>query len=127
MKQTAEAIQPQFNEALGEDLPITLDVSSFPEDKDVLDLYEWNYEDNGLPMILRVVKDICKDDIGKQAFKEKVQSIEVVNTSKSNDDSGSRSVDLQPDGKLVIRYAFNQHEANIWNEEPLRTTIENML
>ena len=127
IKQKAAAIQPQVNVALGFDLPITLDVGSFPEDKDILDFYEWNESEYGLPMILRIVKDICKDDIGKEAFTEKVQSIEVVNSSKSNDRPGLRSVELLPDGKLVIKYGFDRTNSDIWSEEPLRTTLENML
>ncbi|TDH18509.1 hypothetical protein EXU57_23210 [Segetibacter sp. 3557_3] len=129
IKQNAEALQAQVKDALGFNLPITLDMSSIPENNDVLYFYESqaNYDAFNLPMILRVVKEICKDDIGREAFKAKVQNIELINTSKSNDEIGTKSVELQPDGKLAIKSGYNQYDPQLWGEEDLRTEVENML
>ncbi|MEM9980945.1 MAG: hypothetical protein AAF734_00520 [Bacteroidota bacterium] len=117
--------QSEFNDVTGMDIPIEIDASTFPENKVVLDGYK-SYKAYGVPMVINIFKDVCKDNLGKEAVKEKIKSVRVVNTSKNGEDSGEMEVVLN-DGELLIKYGFYQYSDKLWGETELKEKIEEML
>jgi hypothetical protein len=97
--------QVQLNEVVGYPLPLHCDLGCFPEVPAVLDCYD-AYKDYCFPMIIRIFQDVCRDDLGRQAVKDKISSVVVSNTSTGAEDPGTMAV---------------------WGEDPLRKAIENLL
>ncbi len=126
------AIQEEFAQAPAElskitgfELPIGFDVSTFPEDEGVLNSYD-GYKNYGLPMVIRVFGKICTDDLGKEAVKEKITGVKLINTSKNVDDAGEKSLTLD-NGELLIKMSFYHYSDKLWGEEELKKAIENLL
>lgn len=117
--------QSNLEAVIGHSMPLICDLTRFPEVPEILDSYE-GYKDYFFPMLERIFQDICKDELGRQAVREKVQSIEMQNTSTSASEGGTMEVGLE-DGRLIIRYGFYSYSDRIWGEEPLRRAIENLL
>lgn len=117
--------QAKLDEVVGYQIPLQCDLSKFPEDPVVLSGYE-SYKDYVFPLIGRVFADLCKDDLGRQAVKEKIASISVVNTSTSGDEGGKKSVSLNG-RELVIEYGFYNYSDKVWDESQLLSSIENLL
>ena len=56
-----EDAQKELNEFLGFELPLALDLESFPEDPAVVSGYEY-YKDYGFPQTVEVLKSVGQDD-----------------------------------------------------------------
>ena len=125
IKETVSEFQQQAHAVVGFELPFEFDTTTFPEDEKVLAGYEY-YKDYGMPMMVNILKEINKDNIGKEAFKAKIKSVKLINTSKNGDDPGQKEVSLN-EGELLVKYGFYNYSDKVWGEEELRTKIENML
>lgn len=118
--------QQQMNEAVGFDMPFDIDTGTLPEDKTVLDCWAYYHESYGPGMVVQVMKDICADDLGKEAVKEKFDKIVFQNTAKSAEDPGDKSVEIT-DKTLIVRESFYGYSDKLYGADDLRTTIEAML
>lgn len=125
IKETVSGYQKEAQAAVEFDLPFELDTTTFPEDEGVLSGYDY-YKDYGMPMVVNILKEINKDSIGKEAFKAKIKSVKLVNTSKKGDDPGQKEV-LLNGGELLIKYGFYQYSDMVWGEDELKSKIENLL
>lgn len=124
--QHAPRFQKELNDAVGYSLPFEIDLATFPEDAKVLDCYDYYYESYGPGLVVKVMKDICKDDMGKEAFKAKFDKIIFQNTAKSPDAPGDKSV--TSDGRnLVIGESFYGYSDKLYGEDDLRKKLEDML
>lgn len=122
----APRFQNELNAAIGFALPFHLDAGSFPENSTVLDCYDYYFESYGPGLVVKVFKEICADDIGKQAVKDRIEKIVFQNTAKSPDDKGHREVAL--DGKtLFVRESFYGYSDLLFGEDDLRKTTEALL
>jgi hypothetical protein len=106
IKDQLPVMQEQLKGIVGYELPFTFDTTTFPEDAKVLDGYDY-YKDYGMPMALRIFKDIAKDELGKSAVKEKTLSLE--------------------NGLLLVKYGFYSYSDMVWGEDELKLKIENLL
>lgn len=117
-----EEAQSELNTFLGFELPITLDLESFPEDPAVISGYEY-YKQYGFPQVVEVFKSIGQDDLGKDAIRESIASVTVRNTAKDANDGGERS--LVFDGKnLIINMGFYSYSDQLWDTSSLISEIE---
>ena len=96
-----EDAQKELNDFLGFDLPITLELESFPEEPAVISGYEY-YKDYGFPQTVEVLKSIGQDDLGKEAIQESIQTVVIRNTSKGTDDGGECSMSLEDKVLLML-------------------------
>ena len=120
-----EEAQAQLREVAGYDLPLQLELSTFPEIPEILDGYD-SYKVYCLPMVVNIFRSLLGDDLGRQAVSERISAIQVKNTSTSAQDGGEMKVFL--DGKdLVIHYGFYGWSDKVWGEDALRQAIENLL
>lgn len=120
-----EEAQNDLNKHLGFELPVSLDIESFPEDPAVVAGYEC-YKQYGFPQAIEVLKEVGQDDMGKEALKEQISAVIVRNTSTSGDDGGERSVALE-DKTLTIKVGFYGYSDKLWDQAALRSQIEAML
>jgi hypothetical protein len=119
-------LQQELNEAVGFALPFEIDVASFPEDKDVLAGYEYYYEDRGPAALVRAMRELCCDDLGKEALQAKVKQIVFQNVGVNKDTSGEKELKLE-NGVLYIRAGFYGYGDKLFQEDELRIAFENML
>ncbi len=115
----------ELSKIIGFDLPISFDASTLPENEGVLNSYD-SYKEYGLPMVIKIFSQICIDDLGKNAVKEKIAAIKLINTSKNVDDAGEKSLTIE-NGELLIKMSFYYYSDKLWGEEELRKAIENLL
>lgn len=125
IKEEADTAQKLFSSTISTEIPLLFDTTTLPEDAGVLDSYDY-YKDYVIPAIIRIFKDLTKDELGKEAVKSTIKSIKIVNTSKNVDDSGKKSVALT-DGELLVTFGFYRFSDAVWDENELRGKIENML
>ncbi len=125
IKEEADTAQKLFSSTINTEIPLLFDTTTLPEDAGVLDSYDY-YKDYVIPAIIRIFKDLTKDELGKEAVKSTIKSIKIVNTSKNVDDSGKKSVALT-DGELLVTFGFYRFSDAVWDENELRGKIENML
>ena len=124
--QHAPRFQKELNDAVGFNVPFEIDIATFPENDKVLDCYDYYYESYGPGLVVKVMKEICKDDMGKDAFKAKFDKIVFQNTAKSPEQPGDKSVTT--DGKtLVIGESFYGYSDKLYGEDDLRKKLEDML
>ncbi|MCA9796807.1 MAG: hypothetical protein KC910_33585 [Candidatus Eremiobacteraeota bacterium] len=117
--------QAELDKELGFQLPVELQTSSFPEDKDVLYGYD-SYKDYGFPMVCRVLKKVGCDDLGKEALREKVTRVAIVNTATDSSNGGEKSVELA-DGLLTIKLGWYSYSDKLFGEDEMREKIEALL
>ncbi len=115
----------ELSKIIGFELPISFDVNTLPEDEGVLNSYD-SYKEYALPMVIKIFGRICIDDLGKNAVKEKITTIKLINTSKNVDDTGEKSLTLE-NGELLIKMGFYYYSDKLWAEEELEKAIENLL
>lgn len=125
IKETVSEYQNEAKSAVDFDLKFDFDTTTLPEDNVVLSGYDY-YKGYCMPMVVNIIKDINKDSIGKDAFKAKIKSVKIINTSTKGDDPGQKEVILK-DGELLIKYGFYNYSDKVWGEDELKTEIENML
>jgi hypothetical protein len=122
----APRFQKELNEAAGFDLPLEIDIASFPENATVLDCYNYYYESYGPGLVPQVFKDICKDQLGRDAVKDKIKKVVFQNTANSPEDPGDKEVKIEG-GTLFVRESFYGYSDKLFGADDLRTAIENML
>ncbi len=115
----------ELSKLIGFELPIGFDTTTLPEDEGVLNSYD-SYKEYALPLVIKVFGKICVDDLGKNAVKEKINTIKLINTSKNVDDAGEKSLTLE-NGELLIKMSFYYYSDKLWGEEELKNAIENLL
>lgn len=117
--------QEELNQFLGFELPVSLDLESFPEDPAVVSGYEF-YKEYGFPQTIEALKEIGSDDLGKQALREQIQSVLVQNTSTGQDAGGECSLTLD-DKKLIVKMGFYNYSDKLWDKAELVSQIESKL
>jgi hypothetical protein len=122
----APRFQSELKTAAGMDLPFEINMATFPENKVVLDCYDYYFESYGPGLVVKVFKDLCKDNLGKDAVKEKIKKVVFENTAKSPDDKGHKEIKLE-NGTLFIRESFYGYSDILFGEDDLRQAIEAML
>jgi len=118
--------QKEMTHAVGFDLPFEIDVASFPENPTVLDCYDYYFESYGPGLVVKVMKDVCVDDLGKDAVKAKFKKIVFQNSAKSPEDKGEKSVRVEDD-TLFVRESFYGYSDILFGENDLKQAIEAML
>ncbi|MBZ4394221.1 MULTISPECIES: hypothetical protein [Myxococcus] len=118
--------QSELNAAIGFEMPFEIDTASFPEDKTVLDCYDYYYESYGPGLVVTVMKSICADDLGKEAAKAKFSKIVFQNVAKSAENPGDKSVEIK-DNTLFVRESFYGYSDKLYGEDDLRGAIEAIL
>lgn len=114
-----------LKEKTGLDISLTTDESSFPEDELVLkDFYV--HQIYGVDSVINALTAITADDLGKEAVKESIKSIVLINTATSWKDKGTRDVTLA-DGVLRVSCAFSEGSDNLYKPEVLEKAIINLL
>ena len=116
----------EMKQAAGFDLPFEIDVTSFPEDTTVLDCYDYYYESYGPGLVVKVMKDICADDMGRDAVKAKFDKIVFQNTAKSGENAGDKSVGVD-NRTLFVRESFYGYSDKLYGESDLKKLLEDML
>ncbi len=122
----APRFQKELNEAVGFELPLEIELASFPEDKTVLDCYDYYYESYGPGLLVTVFRHVCQDQLGKDAVKAKIQKIILRNTAASAEQSGEKAARLEG-GTLIVEESFYGYSDKLFGEDELRGLIENML
>lgn len=118
--------QSELNEAVGFELPFEIEIASFPENKTVLDCYDFNYESYGPGMVVQVFKNICYDDMGKDAVKAAIKKILFRNTAKDPENPGDKSFSLV-DGLLTIESSFYGYSDKLFYAADLQQSLEALL
>ncbi|WP_342374826.1 hypothetical protein NVS55_26300 [Myxococcus stipitatus] len=122
----APRFQAELNAAIGFELPFEIDIASFPENTTILDCYDYYYESYGPGLVVTVMKEICKDDMGKEAVKAKFNKIVFQNVAKSADDAGDKSVEIK-DKTLFVRESFYGYSDKLYGDSELQGALEQML
>lgn len=118
--------QSELNAAVGFTLPFDIDMASFPEDKAILDCYDSYYESYGPGLVVKVLKEICKDDMGRDAVKAKFNKVVFQNVAKSVDNSGDKSFEIK-DQTLFVRESFYGYSDKLYGEDELQSALEAIL
>lgn len=118
--------QAELNSAIGFELPFEIDIATIPENNTVLDCYDYYYESYGPGLVVKVMKQVCVDTMGREAVQEKIKKIVFQNTAKSPDLPGDKSVALE-NGTLYVRESFYGYSDKLYGEDDLLKTIESML
>jgi hypothetical protein len=119
-------LQKELNAAIGFDLPLELDVASFPENSTILDCYEYYYDSYGPTLLVKVFKEICIDEMGKEATKAKIKKIVFQNSAKNPEAPGEKEIKLETD-TLFVRESFHGSSEKLFSDSELKTAIENIL
>lgn len=125
IKETTAQAEAELKKRTGLDIGLTVDESSFPEDEDVLKDFHV-HKIYGLDSILEAMATIAADDLGKEAMKESIKSVVLVNTAKSWKEDGGRSLELKG-GILTVRCSFSESSDNLYKPEVLAKEITNLL
>jgi hypothetical protein len=118
--------QAELDAALGFKVPFEIDIATLPEDKTVLDCYDYYFESYGPGLVVKVLKDVCADAIGKETVQTRIKKIIFQNTARSATDSGEKEVRLEGD-TLFVRESFYGYSDKLYGEDDLRAAIENKL
>lgn len=123
--QTASAGLQSELAAAGFNMPFELDMTSFPEDAEVLKRYMSYSASHGAILVVKGLKAIGTDSFGKDAINEKIKKVVYQNSAKSNADAGEKSVKL--DGStLLVRVAFGDNK-QLFSESDMKEAIEGLL
>jgi len=122
----APRFQEQLDEALGFTIPFELDITTFPDDAKVLDCWDWYFESYGPPLVVQVMKNVCADELGRDALKAKVDKIVFKNAARSGDDPGDKSVAIEHRTLTVVE-SFYGYSDKLFGESDLQKAIEDML
>ena len=118
--------QAELTSAIGFELPFEIDIASFPENATILDCYDYYYESYGPGLVVKVMKEVCGDDLGRDAVKAKLKKIVFQNTAKTPESPGDKSVSIESE-TLFVRESFYGYSDKLFGESDLRTAIEAML
>ena len=110
---------------LGYDIALEIDKESFPENKAVLDGYEY-YKEYGFPMMGRIMTRIGVDDMGKEALRDKIRKVVVINTGVDESNGGEKSLSLA-DGVLTVKQGWYSYSDKLFDEDALLQQIESLL
>ena len=110
---------------LSSEIELTIDKSTFPENKAVLDGYSY-YKDYGFPMVTRALMRISRDDMGREAVNDKIKKVVIVNTGADESNGGEKAISLA-DGVLTVKVGFYSYSDKLWGEDELINEIESML
>lgn len=125
IKEVTTADNEMLNQKLGFNIPITVDVDSFPNDESVLNEF-FRRKIYGLTSVINAIETIAADEIGKEAVQEQIKTIVLANTAKNYDDDGSKDAQLL-NGELKISCAFSSSGKNLYKPEELARVIERLL
>lgn len=81
-----------------------------------------NLENQGMQRIVRGLRAVCHDDLGKEAVNEQIKSIVVQNT----DDKSKNSIVLA-DGKATFTIALGQGSTGWFSELEIKKDLEKKL
>ena len=124
--QLAPRFQKELTDALGIEMPFEIDIASFPDNATVLDCWDWYYESYGPPLVIKVIKSVCSDALGREAVKAKFDKVVFKNTAKSGEDAGDKGVRIE--GRtLVVAESFYGYSDKLFGEAELQKALEDML
>lgn len=115
--------QSELNAAIGFSLPFEIDVTTFPENKTVLDCYDYYYQSLGPALVVTVFKSLCSDQLGKDAVQAKIKKIVFQNTASSPEAPGEKSVQIEGD-TLFVREGFYGYSDKLFGESDLKSALE---
>jgi hypothetical protein len=118
--------QSALNDAIGFEMPFEIDVASFPENGTVLDCYDYYFESYGPGLVVNVMKDICVDNLGKEAVQAKFKKIVFQNTAKSPEEKGEKELKIEGD-TLFVRESFYGYSDILFGDADMKSTLEAML
>ncbi len=125
-EQHAPRFQKEMKDAVGFDLPFEIDMASFPENDKVLDCYDYYYESYGPGLVVKVMKSVCADNLGRDAVKEKFDKVIFRNAAKSPDDAGDKGIGID-NRALIVTESFYGYSDKLFGEADLKKAIEDML
>lgn len=120
-----EGVVSGLRSYLGYDIELEIDKASFPENKAVMDGYEY-YKEYGFPMMGRILTRIGVDDMGKEALKDRIRKVLVLNTGVDENDGGEKSLSLA-DGVLTVKQGWYGYSDKLFDEDALLQQIESLL
>lgn len=121
-----EEVRAGLRQHLGSEIELEIDRSSFPENKAVLDGYDY-YKDYGFPMLARVLTRIACDDMGREAVNDKIKKVVVFNTGVDEGNGGEKSLTLA-DGVLTVKQGWHySYSDKLFDEDTLVQQIESLL
>jgi hypothetical protein len=107
----------RIKEATGKEVKIEVDAESFSNDMDAI-MYA---DSRGAEKIANGIANVCRNDIGKDAFNDK----KIEKVVLKNQPAGNRSLKFEGN-KLVAAFAFTSSD-DFFSESDARDTIENAL
>jgi len=81
-----------------------------------------NLQNQGMARIIRGLRQICVDDLGKEAVNEQIKAILVKNV----DNKSKNSITIE-DGKATFAIALGQGNASFYSHLEIHTMLEKML
>lgn len=108
--------EKRIKEATGKDIKVEVDAETFANDMDAI----LNAESMGAEKTANSIANICRNDIGKDAFNDK----KIDKVVLKNQGAGNRSIAFDGN-KLVVAFSFNSDE--YFSEGEAKEIIENAL
>jgi hypothetical protein len=115
--ETVPKYMAALKEIVGFDLPFEVDWDSYSKDLEGLR----NLEYQGLDRITSAFREICKDDIGKDAVKESIKKISL----KNIDDPSKKGITLEK-GVVTINFALGK-DGGYFSDSEIHHEIEGKL
>lgn len=116
-EQTVPKYMAALKEIVGFDLPFEVDWDSYAKDLEGLR----NLEYQGLDRINSAFREICQDDIGKEAVKESIKKISL----KNIDDPSKKDIKFEK-GVVTINFALGK-DGGYFTDSDIRHEIEGKL
>lgn len=120
--------QAELDEAVGWHIPMNLDWDSMPEleapiEGFIRDQYEYSFA-----LLVKIMKAIVVDDIGKDALRSRVQSILFINYNKTGADTGERKTEIK-NGCLEIHCGWGSYSSEYYDNynNEFQKLIEDLL
>ncbi len=120
--------QAELDAAIGWHIPMNLDWDSMPELEDPIEGFLKNDYEYSFALVVKVMQAIVVDDIGKNALRDRVQSILFVNYNKTGGDTGGRKT-LINNGCLEIHCGWGSYSSEYYDNynNEFQKLIEDLL
>lgn len=114
-------LQKELNDIVGKELPIEIEWDSFSNDVDAIKF---------IPGVavrrpIDAFREICSDDMGKEAVQEAINQLSIVNIEQENAEA-NKSMELKG-GVFTIKASFGGHYSGFFNDTQMKEYLENNL